>query len=294
MKNQYCARLLSESFDSRTPGSSLIQAIETINIIEHLEVLTSENQHQIALKLISEADFNSLQRSLQEFASHHQIDIVLKHWQERNLQPGLLIMDMDSTLVQAETIDEIARVAGVVDKVAEITESAMRGELDFIASLHARVSMLEGVSVDAIQSVHERLPLTGGAEALLQKARANGCHTALVSGGFTMFAEPIAKRLGFDTLSANTLEVVDNRLTGRVLGNIVDGQSKLQTLNRLKQQLGLGEQQIVAIGDGANDLPMLSAAGTGIAFHAKPKVQQQANTILNHNNLNAVCWLLNW
>ncbi|MFT5453427.1 MAG: phosphoserine phosphatase, partial [Enterobacterales bacterium] len=222
------------------------------------------------------------------------IDFIVKPWGEKDIKPKLLIMDMDSTLVQAETIDEIARIAGVGDKVAKITESAMRGELDFTESLIARVSMLKGISLETLAKVHERLPLTAGAICLLQKAKENGCHTALVSGGFTLFAGPIATQLSFDTLSANTLEIENNTLTGKVTGDIVDGESKLKTLKQLQKKLGINASQIVAIGDGANDLPMLSAAGTGIAFHAKPKVQEQAKTILNFNNLEAVCWFLNW
>jgi phosphoserine phosphatase len=170
----------------------------------------------------------------------------------------------------------------------------MRGELDFTESLIARVSMLEGISLEMLGTVHGCLPLTEGATNLLQKAKENGCHTALVSGGFTLFASPIAQRLSFDTLSANTLEIENNTLTGRVIGDIVDGESKLRTLKYLQKKLAIKSSDIVSIGDGANDLPMLSAAGTGIAFHAKPKVQEQAKTILNYNNLNAVSWFLNW
>ncbi len=298
MQNEYLLRALSADLqdnESRqtisTELSSLLDDEQKISSVEEIE---SNMQYQLQLKLVSESGFDELKNTLRKIAQQLETDLILKSWSDRKIIPGLLIMDMDSTLVQAETIDEIARVAGVGDKVAEITESAMRGELDFTQSLYARVSMLEGVSLDAIESVHDCLPLTSGAKALLTKAAENGCHTALVSGGFTLYAGPIAESLGFNTLSANTLEIVDNKLTGKVLGDIVDGNSKLETLNRLKEQLGLSSEQIVAIGDGANDLPMLTAAGTGIAFHAKPTVQDQASTTLNFNDLNAVCWLLNW
>ena len=275
------------------PGS-LQKLITDMQFISYIEMLDNNGFNQCRFKVQSEASFEELHLSLQILAQQLSIDIILNNSDDENIVPKLLIMDMDSTLVQAETIDEIARVAGVGEKVAEITESAMRGELDFTESLYARVSMLEGVAIDSIAEVHDCLPLTLGARELLSKAKVNGCHTALVSGGFTLFAGPIAKDLGFDTLSANVFEIVDGKLTGKVTGEVVDGLSKLQTLTRLKNELNIKNTEIVAIGDGANDLPMLSAAGTGIAFHAKPKVQKKAKFILNHNNLDAVCWFLNW
>jgi phosphoserine phosphatase len=262
--------------------------------VHHVQLLDNKVRQQLKLKLFSDSNFEELKCFLNDVSNQMHVDIILKPWSERNISAGLLIMDMDSTLIQAETINEIARVAGVGDKVAEITESAMRGELDFTESLNARVSMLKGIALESIEAVHDCLPLTDGAEDLLKKAKLNGCHTALVSGGFTLFADPIAKSLGFDTISANILEIDEGNLTGRVQGPIVDSNSKLETLNHLKQQLALSREQIIAIGDGANDLPMLSAAGTGIAYHAKPKVQEMASAIINHNNLNAVTWLLNW
>lgn len=296
--NQYCIWALSESFLDETSGETFSKQInkflanhESINEIKFLGL---HSRHCLRFSLKSMDSLLEVKGTIDAAGDKLNVDLFIKPWDERFFTPGLLIMDMDSTLVQAETIDEIARVAGVVDKVAKITESAMRGELDFTESLHARVSMLEGVLVDDIASVHDCLPLTEGAKNLLALANANGCHTALVSGGFTMFAGPIAESLGFDTLSANTLEVKGGRLTGKVVGDVVDGESKLRTLKHLQEQLGLERSQIIAIGDGANDLPMLTAAGTGIAFHAKPKVQQMASARLNVNNLNAVCWLLKW
>ncbi|MCP3675042.1 MAG: phosphoserine phosphatase SerB [Gammaproteobacteria bacterium] len=298
MQNEYLLRALSGSLQDNSTRQVILKKLTSLlddeQKISSVELIEANMQYQLQLKLVSECDFDELKNKLRKIAQQLEMDLILKSWSDRKILPGLLIMDMDSTLVQAETIDEIARVAGVGEKVAKITESAMRGELDFTQSLYARVSMLEGVSLDAIELVHDCLPLTGGAKLLLKKATENGCHTALVSGGFTYYAGPIAESLGIDTLSANTLEIIDNKLTGKVLGDVVDGNSKLETLNQLKEQLGLSSEQIVAIGDGANDLPMLTAAGTGIAFHAKPTVQEQASTALNFNDLNAVCWLLNW
>ena len=295
---EYCARILAEYLSDEKSYQDFYRQFESsiqsnINV-DQVQLLESNVQPQMKLKLCSDCNFEELKNSLNDLSNQLHVDIILKPWSERYITAGLLIMDMDSTLIQAETIDEIARVAGVGDKVSEITEAAMRGELDFTESLIARVSMLKGITVESIESVHECLHLTEGAENLLKKASSNGCYTALVSGGFTLFAEPIAKSLGFDTISANMLEIDKGKLTGKVQGHIVDSNSKLKTLNQLKKQLGLSREQIIAIGDGANDLPMLSAAGTGIAYHAKPKVQEQASAIINHNNLNAVTWLLDW
>lgn len=298
MENRFCLAVLKKNISASGVTEQILSNIKnSIKLSEIGQLCSAEGtifQHKLLLKITSPNDFDTLQVKLQQLSHQLAIDLILKPWADKDIKPGLLIMDMDSTLVQAETIDEIARIAGVGDKVAQITESAMRGELDFTESLIARVSMLKGVSLEMLDKVHDCLPLTEGAICLLQKAKENGCHTALVSGGFTLFAGPIAAQLSFDTLSANTLEFENETLTGKVTGDIVDAESKLKTLKHLQHQLGIKSSQIVAIGDGANDLLMLSAAGTGIAFHAKPKVQEQAKTILNFNNLDAVRWFLNW
>jgi len=215
--NQYCIWALSESFSDEASGEvfskHLLEFLASYKAIEEVEYLGFHSQHCLCYSLSSGDSLQQVKSSIDAAGDKFNVDLFIKPWDERRFKPGLLIMDMDSTLVQAETIDEIARVAGVVDKVAKITESAMRGELDFTESLHARVSMLKGVIVDDIALVHDCLPLTDGAKNLLALAKANSCHTALVSGGFTMFAAPIAESLGFDTLSANTLEVRDGKLT---------------------------------------------------------------------------------
>ena len=210
------------------------------------------------------------------------------------LTPELLIMDMDSTLVQAETIDQIAHHAGRMPEVSAITEAAMRGELDFVQSLTKRVAMLMGVDKTQLEHVHDALPLTSGAAALIAAARQNNCMTVLVSGGFTYFAQPIADRVGIDEVYANELEFAENKLTGRVVGNIVDAEFKRETLNRLISEKGFSRSKTIAVGDGANDLLMLGDSGLGIAFHGKPKVQQQASAVINHYGLEAIQWLLDW
>lgn len=206
---------------------------------------------------------------------------------------GLLVMDMDSTLITIECIDEIADMQGLKPQVSAITESAMRGEIDFAESLRRRVALLEGLDQSALQRVYdERLQLSPGAETLLAAARAAGIKTLLVSGGFTFFTERLKPRLGLDYTAANTLEVAGGKLTGRVLGTIVDAQGKADWLKRVRSELGLTKDQVVAMGDGANDLKMMAEAGVSIAYRAKPVVRAQATHALNRVGLEGAVPLL--
>lgn len=201
----------------------------------------------------------------------------------------LLTMDMDSTLITIECIDEIADMAGVKPQVAAVTAAAMRGELDFKGALRERVALLKGLPVSALHRVYEeRLRLSPGAEILLQAARAAGWTTLLVSGGFTFFTDRLQTRLGLDHTLSNTLEIVDDTLTGRVLGDIVDGAAKAARLEQACRDLGCTPAQAVVIGDGANDLPMLRLAGLSVAFHAKPVVRRETSLCLNHCGLDAL------
>jgi phosphoserine phosphatase len=202
---------------------------------------------------------------------------------------GLFVTDMDSTLINIECIDEIADMQGLKTQVAAITEAAMLGELDFRESLTRRVALLAGLEEAALERVYtERLLLNPGAERLLAGLREAGIHTVLVSGGFTYFTERLKTRLGFDEAYANELEVVDGRLTGRVLGDIVDGQAKAAHLLRARHSLQLETHQVIAAGDGANDIPMLEAAGFGVAYRAKPVLRAVADCCLDHTELDSV------
>lgn len=206
---------------------------------------------------------------------------------------GLVVMDMDSTLISIECIDEIADMQGLKPQVAAITESAMRGEIEFAESLRRRVALLEGLDESALQRVYaERLQLNPGAETLLGTLQSRGIKTLLVSGGFSFFTERLKLRVGLDYAHANMLEIINGKLTGRVLGDVLDAKGKANWLNRIRTELGLGSGQVVAIGDGANDLKMMAAAGIGIAYHAKPVVRAQATYAISHSGLDGALNLL--
>ncbi len=201
----------------------------------------------------------------------------------------LVAMDMDSTLITVECIDEIADLAGLKPQVAAITSAAMRGEIEFRESLARRVALLEGLEEGALQSVYdERVRLSPGADALLARVRDTGARTLLVSGGFTFFTERLKQRLGLDYALANVLASHEGRLTGQILGDIVDARAKAAEVRRVRETLGLDRRQVLVLGDGANDLEMMAEAGVSIAYRAKPVVRERATYGLNHVGLDGV------
>jgi len=205
----------------------------------------------------------------------------------------LVAMDMDSTLITIECIDEIADMQGLKPQVSEITEAAMRGELDFSESLTRRVALLEGLPVDALERVYaERLRISLGGEAMLQAVQAAGLKTLLVSGGFTFFTERLKTRLGLDYTHANVLEAAGGALTGKVVGGIVDAEEKKRTVERVCAELGIDTKQAIVMGDGANDLRMMGVSGLSVAFRAKPVVRAQADVALNFTGLDGLLAIL--
>jgi phosphoserine phosphatase len=204
----------------------------------------------------------------------------------------LIVMDVDSTLIQGEVIEMLAEHAGFQNEVAEVTEQAMRGELDFEQSLRARVRLLEGVDVSAFDAVYEAIELAPGARTLVRTLRRLGYRFALVSGGFSQITDRLAADLGIHYSRANTLEVVDGKLTGRIIGDVVDRAGKAQALRHFAEQVGVPLESVVAIGDGANDLDMLEIAGLGIAYNAKAVVREVADTAVNVPYLDAIMYLL--
>jgi phosphoserine phosphatase len=221
------------------------------------------------------------------------IDIVIQAAAERRRK--LIIADMDSTMITVECIDELADYAGIKPQIAAVTEAAMRGELDFEEALRSRVALLKGLSESVIeQCLAERVVIMGGAKALVQTVRANGGYAVLVSGGFTRFANPVAAQIGFDLAIANQLGVKDAMLDGSVTGEIVGAQTKRETLQRILSEKGMVTAESLAVGDGANDILMIEAAGLGVAYHAKPKTAAAADASIRYNDLTALLYAMGY
>jgi phosphoserine phosphatase len=219
-----------------------------------------------------------------------QTDLIIQP--RANRRKKMLLADMDSTMIEQECIDELAAEAGVGDRVADITARAMNGELDFEAALHERVGLLKGLPERVIgQVLDQRISLMPGAQVLVATMKANGAYAALVSGGFTAFTARVAAQLGFDENRANTLLIEDGKLTGAPGMPILGQAAKVQALEEITAKHGISETDVLAVGDGANDLGMLKRAGTGVALHAKPSVQAQCNVRVNHGDLTALLYL---
>lgn len=234
----------------------------------------------------------SFRRDLMEVAGALEVDLAFQQDNMYRRNRRLVAFDMDSTLIEAEVIDELAKLAGVGEQVSAITERAMRGEIDFSESFRARVALLEGLEESALARVAGQLKITEGAEHLISTLRALGYKTAILSGGFTYFANHLQARLGIDYVYANELDIAEGVVTGKIKGTIVDGARKAELLRQLAADEGIDLQQVIAVGDGANDLPMLSIAGLGIAFRAKPLVQKSVEQSISTLGLDAILYLL--
>ena len=235
--------------------------------------------------LASEAGFRA---ALMALTARHEIDIAFQHDTAYRRHRRLVAFDMDSTLIRTEVIDELAILAGVGAQVQAITEAAMRGELDFQASFRRRVALLKGLPESALQRVIDTVPLMDGAERLVGTLRRLGYKTAILSGGFTFVGRALQQRLGIDYLHANELDIRDGVVTGEVHEPIVDGARKATHLTAIARAEGLNMEQVIAVGDGANDLPMLQAAGLGVAFRAKPSVAAASRVRVDHGDLTAL------
>ncbi len=229
-----------------------------------------------------------------KIASELDIDIAIQKDNAFRRSRRLVCFDMDSTLIKTEVIDELATRAGVGEKVSAITEQAMQGEIDFTESFTQRMALLEGLSESVLADIAKNLPMMEGAECLISNLKAYGFKTAILSGGFSYFGNYLKDKLGIDYVHANTLEIDNGKLTGRVVHPVVDGNRKALLLNQIAQQEGIDPQQTIAVGDGANDLPMLSAAGLGIAFRAKPLVRESAKQSMSTHGLDSILYLLGY
>jgi phosphoserine phosphatase len=272
----------------------ILQGLKTQrNVIEQIaglarpRVIVAIDEHAYRCEDISYNDEVKAQIDVAAWAA--QLDYAFIDRKRALSDFKLLVMDMDSTLIMIECIDEIADMQGLKPQVAAITEAAMRGEIEFRESLTRRVALLEGLDAGALQRVYdERMALSPGAETMLRAVKAAGLKTLLVSGGFTFFTDRIRDRLGLDFAHSNQLEIIDGKLTGRVSGCIVDAEEKMRTVERICKELDISTKQTIVMGDGANDLKMMNIAGMSVAFRAKPIVRAQADIALNFVGLDGL------
>ncbi|WP_221800787.1 phosphoserine phosphatase SerB [Oceanobacter mangrovi] len=248
----------------------------------------------VELSVRGDADQSELRARFLDVANELGIDVAVQIDDVYRRSRRLVAFDMDSTLIEAEVIDELAAAAGVGEQVAAITERAMQGELDFKQSFAQRMALLQGMDASVLESIAAKLPITEGAERLIYNLRSLGYKTAILSGGFNYFGRYLQQRLGIDYVFANELEMVDGKVTGRVIEPVVDGQRKAQLLRELAEKEGIRLEQTIAVGDGANDLPMLSIAGLGIAFRAKPLVRENARHSISTLGLDGILYLLGY
>lgn len=257
------------------------------------EAVTDQTRSCVEFSLVgTPKDEKAMRSCFLQIATELDVDISIQEDNAFRRTRRLVCFDMDSTLIEAEVIDELAKHAGVGDQVAAITESAMRGEIDFKESFRQRMALLKGLSGEVLEHIADDLPIMDGAERLFKNLRVYGFKIAILSGGFTFFGEYLQKKLGVDYVYANKLECENGKLTGNVIEPVIDGNMKAELLNKIAKKEGISKQQIVAVGDGANDLPMLSEAGLGIAFRAKPLVKESAKQALSTHGLDSILYLL--
>ena len=301
-KNRYIITILGRKITARQIGEVTrivaeqglnIDAIQRLTGRIPLEENAQSSKSCIELSVRGTAkDHTQMQSDFMQLASHLGIDISLQQDNMFRRCHLLICFDMDSTLIETEVIDELALRAGVGDEVKAITESAMRGEIDFSESFKKRVSLLKGLDVSVMEDIAKNLPITEGVDRLMSTLKTAGFKIAILSGGFTYFGNYLKKLYGIDYVYANELEIVDGKLTGNYIGDIVDGKRKAELLRLIAQVENVDIAQTIAVGDGANDLPMLSIAGLGIAYHAKPKVKENASQSISTIGLDGVLYFI--
>lgn len=262
-----------------------------ISLVKEEEYPRASIQLSVRGKIENKSDFTE---KFMEIAHDLDVDIAFQEDNIYRRNRRLVCFDMDSTLIQTEVIDELAELAGVGEQVKAITESAMQGEIDFNESFQRRMKLLKGLSEEVLQQVAEGLPITKGARRLIDTLHSYGFKTAILSGGFTYFGNYLKEKLDIDYVYANELEIKDGKLTGNYIGDIVNGEKKAEYLKLLADEMGIDISQTIAVGDGANDLKMLDLAGLGIAFHAKPKVKDNAQSSISSIGLDGVLYLLGY
>lgn len=303
-KNRYIITLLGKelkpeqiSAAAQIANKYKLNIEKIIRLTGRLPLEKSERPSRACFELAirgSVADSEEVKGAFMNLASKHGIDIAFQEESMYRRMRRLICFDMDSTLIQTEVIDELAERAGVGEQVRAITESAMRGEIDFCESFKQRVGLLKGLDESVMKEIAESLPITEGMTRLIRILKKSGYKMAILSGGFTYFGNYLKDKYGFDYVYANELEIVDGKLTGNYVGDIVDGKRKAELLRLLAQVEKVDLRQTVAVGDGANDLPMLAAAGLGIAFHAKPKVKENAKQSLSTVGLDGILYFLGY
>ncbi len=301
-KERYIITLLSPKLTARQLAAVTDEIMDqdlNIDIITRLSGRIPLNNAKQKVKSVVEfsvrgtpSNIEKMKSRLLDIAGTSGVDIAFQEDSIFRRNRRLVCFDMDSTLIQAEVIDELARKAGVFDEVSKITEAAMRGEIDFDDSFRQRVALLKGLDESVMKEVAETLPLTEGAERLFAMLKKYGYRTAILSGGFTYFGNYLKHKLGIDYIFANELEIENGKLTGRHVGEIINGQKKAELIKLITFKEEIHMDQVIAVGDGSNDLPMLRQAGLGIAFHAKPKVRESAKNAISTIGLDAILYLL--
>ena len=301
-KNRYIITILGREITARQIGEvTRIVAEQGLNIdaIQRLtgripldeNVQSSKSCIELSVRGTAK-DHTQMQSDFMQLASHLGIDISLQQDNMFRRCRRLICFDMDSTLIETEVIDELALRAGVGNEVKAITEAAMRGEIDFSESFKKRVALLKGLDVTVMEEIAKNLPITEGVDRLMSTLKTAGFKIAILSGGYTYFGNYLKKLYGIDYVYANELEIVDGKLTGNYIGDIVDGKRKAELLRLIAQVENVDIAQTIAVGDGANDLPMLSIAGLGIAYHAKPKVKENASQSISTIGLDGVLYFI--